>query len=108
MHPPPPLHPTALSPQNTKCGTVALKVFLEIKDTHRPKGGPVLLGIVLPEGPMAVRVLNYEELLYARATYSGTGHTPLESSEDSAQVGAIGLALEPLQPREAPAWAASA
>ena len=35
-------------------------VILEIKDTHRPYGGPVLLGIALPQGPVAVRVLNFE------------------------------------------------
>ena len=34
--------------------------FLAIKNTHRPYGGPMLLGIELPGGPRAVRVLNFE------------------------------------------------
>ena len=33
---------------------------LEIKDTHRPQGGPMLLGLALLQGPTAVRVLNFE------------------------------------------------
>ena len=34
--------------------------LLEIKDTHRPYEGPMLLGIDLPYGPTAVCVLNVE------------------------------------------------
>ena len=34
--------------------------LLEIKDTHRPWGGPTLLGIGLLQGPRAVCVLNFE------------------------------------------------
>jgi len=34
--------------------------LLEIKDTHFPLGGPMVLGIDLPQGPREVCVLNFE------------------------------------------------
>ena len=34
--------------------------LLDIKDTHRPYAGPMLLGIDLLKGPRAVCVLNFE------------------------------------------------
>ena len=37
-----------------------LQGLLELKDTHRPYEDPMLLGIDLPEDPMAVGVLNFE------------------------------------------------
>ena len=33
---------------------------LEIKDTHRPQGGPKLLGVGLMQGPRASHVLIFE------------------------------------------------
>ena len=34
--------------------------LLEIKDPHRPWGGPMLLGLALLWDPTAVRVLDFE------------------------------------------------
>jgi hypothetical protein len=50
---------------HTPTAPQALQGLLEIKDTHRPKEGPMLLGISLPYGPRVVCVLNFEKPLYS-------------------------------------------
>ena len=44
----------------TRPNEVALQGLFVNKGTHRPKEGPMLLGIDLPYGPRAVCVLNFE------------------------------------------------
>ena len=41
-----------------------LQGLLEIKETHRPYGGPMLLGMGLMQDPRAVRALTFECPLY--------------------------------------------
>ena len=38
-----------------------VQMLLEIKDTRRPQGGPLLLGISILQDPRMVRVLNFEK-----------------------------------------------